>query len=361
MRSSILLTSVLALGAIAGPIDKRVLKSVQKVVATVEVDIHVRVGQDGKPYTTQTVATHLVDGRHGDATVAHAKPTTSCAQSTSTTRRPRPTQKPRPPPAPKTTSARPRPAPVTTYRPAPTSTSKPYKPVPAPTTSKVYVPAPAPTTSKVYVPPPQPSTTTKAPAPSTQAPAPSSAPQYGVNHKSGELQATLSSGVDYQNAMLWHHNRARANHGASNLEWSDDCVAGAQKAADTCVFAHVITEGQGQNLYATSGDAYNATAAVTEAFYKAEADLYSFWGQEPPHDPANPGALDEEIFHAWGHLTQVVWKETTHVGCVTVNCPGMDTNRYTICNYFPAGNMATKFAENVVAPRASYNEYAWLD
>jgi hypothetical protein len=182
-----------------------------------------------------------------------------------------------------------------------------------------------------------------------------------VTHKSGEIQASFSSGRDYQNAVLWHHNRARANHGASNLQWSDDCMAGAQKAADTCVFAHVVTEGQGQNLYAVSGDAYNATAGITEAFYKAEADLYAYWGQEPPHDPANPETLDEELFHSWGHLTQVLWKETTHVGCVTVNCPGMKTNRYTICNYFPAGNMISKFAENVVAPINSYDGFAWLD
>ncbi|KAF2688961.1 PR-1-like protein, partial [Lentithecium fluviatile CBS 122367] len=180
-------------------------------------------------------------------------------------------------------------------------------------------------------------------------------------HESGEIQATFSEGQDYINAVLWHHNRARANHGASNLEWSEDCVAGAEKAAATCVFEHLITDGQGQNLYATSGDAYNVTAGITDAFYKAEADLYTYWGKEPPHNATNPEMLDETIFHAWGHLTQVLWKETTHVGCKTVNCPSMGTNRYTVCNYYPAGNVASQFAANVAAPDASYAGYSWLD
>jgi len=347
MHSSILIALTLAMGALAGPLDKRVIKTVQRVVATVELDVAVRVGQDGKPYTTQTIATHLDDGRHGGATVAPSPPVWR-APTTLSTRRPAVV---------KTTSTR-RPAPVTVVRPAPTSTSRAYKPAPAPTPAKTpaYVPAPAATPTKVYVPPPVP-TKTPVPAP---APAPPST-QYGVTHKSGASQAALSSGTDYRNAMLWHHNRARANHGASNLKWSDACEAGARKAANTCVFAHVITQGQGQNLYATSGSAYNATAAVTEAFYKSEADLYTYWGKEPPHDPKNPSRLDEKIFHAWGHLTQVIWKETTQVGCVTVNCPGMATNRYTVCNYFPAGNMASRFAQNVVAPKASYKKFAWTD
>jgi hypothetical protein len=185
-----------------------------------------------------------------------------------------------------------------------------------------------------------------------------------VVNKTGTAQASFHTGADYQNAVLWHHNRARANHGASNLEWSDDCAAGAKKAADTCVFEHVVTEGQGQNLYAVSGDAYNATAGITEAFYKAEADLYTYWNKEPPHNATNPAALDEDIFHHWGHLTQVIWKATTHVGCVTVNCTGitnMDTNAYTVCNYFPAGNVASEFPDNVVAPISSYQGYAWHD
>lgn len=330
MRSSILFASVLAAGALAGPVDLRALKTVDRTVATVEVEVHVKVDRNGKPYTTETVGTHAIGGVNADK----VRPTTHCSKAS--TKAPIPTTTSTPPPPPP-------PAP-TTYRAAPTSTSKAYQPPPAPTTTPVYVPPPPPSTTQA--PPPKPTTTQPAPAP-----APSSAVEFGVTHKSGEIQATFSSGVDYQNAVLWHHNRARANHGASNLEWSEDCVAGAQKAADTCVFAHLTTEGQGQNLYAVSGDASNVTSGITEAFYKAEADMYNFWGQEP----------DMTNFHDWGHLTQVVWKGTTHVGCVTVNCPGMATNRYTVCNYSPPGNYEGQYAENVVAPAASYHGYSWLD
>lgn len=40
-----------------------------------------------------------------------------------------------------------------------------------------------------------------------------------------------------------------------------------------------------------------------------------------------------------GHYTQVVWKNTTRVGCAAADCPGL-TFRYTVvCNYAPGGNL----------------------
>lgn len=205
----------------------------------------------------------------------------------------------------------------------------------------------------------------QAPASSSTAPAPSAAPPSGdVDHISGASQAYLSSGPDYQAAVLYHHNAARANHGAQPLTWNTACEANARIAAERCTFAHYVPPGanQGQNLFTVSGDAFNVTAGITESWYKSEL---------PPMMPYFGDAdIPDEVFHGVGHLTQLVWKATTGVGCVSVNCGenmvvGSDTssplNKYTVCNYAPAGNVAGRYAINVQAPIYLTNLGSWAD
>ena len=74
-------------------------------------------------------------------------------------------------------------------------------------------------------------------------------------------------------------------------------------------------------------------------------------------------------FEKWGHLTQMLWRATTHVGCATIDCGSRMTiggvasqlNRYTVCNYSPPGNHDGEYAENVGALIGSYSSYSWAD
>jgi hypothetical protein len=64
---------------------------------------------------------------------------------------------------------------------------------------------------------------------------------------------------------------------------------------------------------------------------------------------------DMSDFTAWGHFTQIVWKQTKEVGCYTYTCPdlantGAKNSPFTVCNYLPAGNYAGEYADNVVRP-----------
>ena len=100
--------------------------------------------------------------------------------------------------------------------------------------------------------------------------------------------------------------------------------------------------------------------------YKNEFKIMTdngLWGVE------DLGAMD--IFHEIGHLTQMVWKETTKVGCASVDCSGRmklnaadstftEMDKYTVCNYASPGNGATKFVENVAIPKSSVLG-SWLD
>ena len=352
MRScpSIILASALALGAMAKPLDKRVM------VTKVDLDIVTKTVYVTAGYPAETPVSKEEVGASPDGYQVAPVPTSSKTP-------PKPSFSEAPgynaAPAPSSSQAPPKPsfseAPGYNAAPVPSSSSTP---APKPSTPAAYVP-PKPSTPAVYV-PPKPSTSKPAPPPSTSAaPAPTT-PAYGVEHVSGEGQAELHQGTDYKNAMLWHHNRARANHGASNLEWSDDCEAAASNAAAFCDFEHHTVDGQGQNLFTVSGDAYNATAGITESWYKAEADIYQNWFNKDP---------DMASFHEWGHLSQVLWKKTTHVGCVTIDCGSKMTidgkaselGLYTVCNYSPPGNYEGEYAANVAAPIKSYQGYSWAD
>ncbi len=154
--------------------------------------------------------------------------------------------------------------------------------------------------------------------------------------------------------MLYHHNAARANHNAAPLQWDASCEANARIAGQKCLpqsSPHYIPEGanQGQNEFATSGSSPNATAGVTEAWYKGELpNMTGYWGQKtcPISDP-------EKL-----HFTAVVWKSTTHVGCASVTCDGWIR---TFCNYYPAGNVEGSFDVNVEPPKAGANLGSWSD
>ncbi|KAJ4402395.1 hypothetical protein N0V91_007260 [Didymella pomorum] len=204
-----------------------------------------------------------------------------------------------------------------------------------------------------------------APVPSSAAPtaAPSGAP-LDPGHVAGAAQAALSVGTDYQNAILYHHNAARANHDAAPLVWNQTVANTAAQAANTCNFAHYIPAGagQGQNLFTVSGQYFNVTAGITESWYKGEFQaMLPYFGQ---------ASIPDDVFHNVGHLTQVLWKGTTSVGCVSIDCGanmivggvgGSTLNKYTVCNYYPAGNVGTQYAINVGRPRSITNLGSWSD
>jgi hypothetical protein len=90
---------------------------------------------------------------------------------------------------------------------------------------------------------------------------------------------------------------------------------------------------------------------------------WAFYGQENP-----PADMNIDLY---GHFTQVVWKDSTKVGCATVKCPAGTVlsfpSWYTVCNYNPqgkshpcaddanianfAGNFGGRYGDNVLKPK----------
>lgn len=225
-------------------------------------------------------------------------------------------------------------------------------------------PSPKPSSSQIVTKPLVPTITSRpTPIPGAPVLAPS-APSNAGSHLTGDIQANLSSGPYYQAAVLYHHNAARANHGAFPLVWDAGCEAGARRTAQTCKFEHpkFLRElRQGQNLFTVSGDFFNVTAGITESWYKGEFDAMNpYWGAAD---------IPDDVFPSVGHLTAIVWKKTTKVGCVSLNCGNTMTsggqptilNKFTVCNYAPAGNVRGRYAENVGLPIDRRNLGSWTD
>jgi len=368
MRSSILFASALVAGALARPHlnlhlrKKGIITEVAVEVVTVEVIVTVTAGNEQATSTSSCIST--------TATPVSTPPAvpSSSASSQPPIRTPASKAEARP-----ESSAPPK---IESQPVVPSSTSSALKPQPTakPSTTAAPVPSPAPSPEHKQEPKPEPVSSSEvvaAPSPSPDhksapAPAPSPDPQPSTptdDHLKGPEEAYLSSGPEYVAAMLYHHNAARANHAAEPLTWDDACEANARIAAQKCNFGHFIPEGagQGQNLFTVSGDAFNATAGITESWYKGELEpMLPYFGDKD---------VPDDVFHEVGHLTQVVWKGTTKVGCVSIDCgdkmivggAASSMNKYTVCNYAPAGNVFGGYRENVVRPISLTNLGGWAD
>jgi len=168
-----------------------------------------------------------------------------------------------------------------------------------------------------------------APAPSGRAkPDPRPAPPAPGAAKPSGLPAAAQ-------ALLDAHNRVRAQHCAPALTWSPKLAQAAQQWVSTlrdqgCKFGH--SGGRyGENLAAGTSGTLDGKS-VTEMWYD-EIKQYSF-----PN-----GGFSMQT----GHFTQVVWKETTQLGCATTSCRGMDI---WVCEYDPPGNVEGMYRQNVLRP-----------
>jgi pathogenesis-related protein 1 len=111
------------------------------------------------------------------------------------------------------------------------------------------------------------------------------------------------------------------------MRWSDELAAHARSVASQCRFEHSQTD-YGENLSARTG---TATPAEIVLDWVAEREHY-----DAKRNRCEPGEV-------CGHYTQVVWRESTELGCATVSCSsgspfGGGDWAMTVCNYAPAGN-----------------------
>jgi len=144
-------------------------------------------------------------------------------------------------------------------------------------------------------------------------------------------QISDSTGIDktFAKEILDAHNTDRAKHLAQPLSWDTDAYNYAKKNADNYDCSGVLTHTHGQfgeNLAC----GYKDGPSAVQAWYEE--------GQTYDYSTANE----------YNHFTQMVWKDTTKVGCAYKDCSSENWGLYIICSYDPVGNVIGQNKANVL-------------
>ncbi|KIY97556.1 Protein PRY1 [Monoraphidium neglectum] len=164
-------------------------------------------------------------------------------------------------------------------------------------------------------------------------------PDNGSNHEEDDptpdpLASGAGGGVDAATArqLLDQQNGYRARHGVENLKWDAGLAASAAAFAAGCPLGHSGTRGIGENIAWGNPD----WRAAIQAWY--DEVQYVDW--------SNLGWREST-----GHFTQLVWRDTTAVGCaLNAQCP----QPTYICQYAPAGNILGQDWTQHVFPVGGY-------
>ncbi len=146
--------------------------------------------------------------------------------------------------------------------------------------------------------------------------------------------ATLSignNGLDgnEEQAILSYHNQVRASVNVPPLVWSKELAQHAtdwsvKLAAQGCTIQHSQESSYGENIFMSTAN--QGHDAVIEAAKAWESEKVNFSGE----------ALNKSVLSQAGHYTQMVWRDTTALGCAKASC---GDNLIVVCNYKPTGNI----------------------
>ncbi|XP_008545885.1 venom allergen 3-like [Microplitis demolitor] len=121
------------------------------------------------------------------------------------------------------------------------------------------------------------------------------------------------------------------------LQWDYELAKIAQRWADQCRFGHdhcrdVDRFPVGQNV---------AKMMHSAGYTIKLSDLVQLWYDEvQDFDGQSVYNFRWQSYPQIGHYSQLVWGETTHVGCAAIRYMGYDAwyTTYLVCNYGPSGN-----------------------
>lgn len=141
--------------------------------------------------------------------------------------------------------------------------------------------------------------------------APTSAPSVSYTTQPALIDSALNS-----------TNQFRNQHNAAALTWNTSLANAASSWASNCQWKH-------------SGGPTGENLAIGYPDMTAAIDA---WGNERAHyDFGAPTGFGEKT----GHFTQLVWKDTTSLGCAAVDCSGKNSLKgyMVVCEYWPPGNV----------------------
>ncbi len=145
------------------------------------------------------------------------------------------------------------------------------------------------------------------------------------------LTASASIADDFSAPILAAHNAERAAVSVPPLVWSDslaaDAAIWAKQLAATGKFGHSppdVRKGEGESLWVGTAGGYSTAEMMSG--WVAEKSSYRY-------GVFTNGTTDGQVT---GHYTQMIWKNSTAVGCAKASGGAYDV---LVCRYSPAGNL----------------------
>lgn len=137
----------------------------------------------------------------------------------------------------------------------------------------------------------------------------------------------------FASVMVDEHNVYRSRAGVEQMKWDEELARGAEAYAQQLArlgdIEHSPPEarvGQGENLWMGTRAAFTPERMVGD--WAAEVKMY--------RAGAFPAVSSSGSWHDVGHYTQIIWPETTSVGCGVSRSADWD---FLVCRYSPAGNV----------------------
>jgi pathogenesis-related protein 1 len=130
-------------------------------------------------------------------------------------------------------------------------------------------------------------------------------------------------------ALVAAHNALRAEVNVPAVTW--DATVARTAAAHAVTLAGSCTLAHAQSAYGENLASFSGAGAVTTA-----VDL---WGSEKSKY-AGAGAAYQGPSDGAGHYTQIIWRQTTRIGCGRITCTGnLGNQTIVVCRYDPRGNV----------------------
>ena len=131
-------------------------------------------------------------------------------------------------------------------------------------------------------------------------------------------------------AMLRVHNLARQDVRAAPLVWNEalaaEALAWARQLAREGRMRHSGRAGHGENLWVGTRNAYSHSEMA-----QLWVDEKRYFMNRPTPDSSTTGNFADV-----GHYTQIIWPETTQLGCAIASDRDFD---YLVCRYTAPGNV----------------------
>ncbi|WP_433664540.1 CAP family protein [Nocardia sp. CA-128927] len=150
--------------------------------------------------------------------------------------------------------------------------------------------------------------------------------------------------ADFQAECGTSLTKYRGRHHAPALAIDPNLVEYAKSRAQLISQSAGLSHGH-RGLNGHYGETLFWTGSVAPELAPCSAAVDNWYRERAFYDPNNPAFSTETA-----SFTQVVWRDTTAVGCARAGGMGAQFyETYIVCAYAPPGNIAGSFTENVLA------------